>query len=210
MPAARNHNTMTFGGIGQGHESQHDVWRKMDYAALNNIRIREAALTGRRLRVVADLAAAYPPSVGLTSFTRTFTWDGARAFTIVDDVTLTTPRTAEWHLQSDTAFREVGGKYRNGTPGQAALAVSFIAPAKAHVTTGPATVKAPGPPGSIETGPEEERGFKLQATAPAAASMRFEVLLEIVAPSAQNGPAIRADRRSARHARRCGARKRPV
>ena len=203
MPAARNHNTMTFGGIGQGHESQHDVWRKMDYAALDNIRIREAALTGRRLRVVADLAAAYPASVGLTSFTRTFTWDGGHAFTIVDDVTLTTPRTAEWHLQSDTAFREVEGKYRNGTPGEVALAVSFIAPANAHVTTGPATVKAPGPPGSIETGPEEERGFKLEATAPAAASLRFEVRLEIVAPS------TRPERRR-RHPRRCGARKRPV
>ena len=52
------------------------VWRKMDHATLDNIRIREAALTGHRLRVVADLAAAYPASVGLTSFTRTFTWDG--------------------------------------------------------------------------------------------------------------------------------------
>ena len=40
LPAARNHNTMTFGGIGQGVESQHDVWRKMDYGALDRIRIQ--------------------------------------------------------------------------------------------------------------------------------------------------------------------------
>ena len=107
----------------------------------------------------------------------------ARDSRCIDDVTVDdAPKTAEWHLQSDTAFREVGGKYRNGTPGEAALAVSFIAPEKAHVTTGPATVKAPGPPGSIETGPEEERGFKLQATAPAASSVRFEVRLEVVLP----------------------------
>ena len=46
LPSARNHNTMTFGGVGQGVESQHDVWREMPYRALDGIRIREATLTG--------------------------------------------------------------------------------------------------------------------------------------------------------------------
>ena len=186
LPAARNHNTLTFGGIGQGIELQHDVWRTMDYGALDRIRISEAEFSGGRLRVVADLAAAYPASAGLAAFTRTFTWNGAKEFTIIDDVTMKRPMRAEWHLQSDTPFVEASGTYRNGRAGDAAVVVSVVAPEKLTVTTGEATVKAPGPPGSIETGPEEQRGFKLQATAPAAASVRFEVRLTVIEPGAES------------------------
>ena len=92
------------------------------------------------------------------------------------------PRAAEWHLQSDTPFVAAAGNYRNPAPGVASIQVSFVSPENVAVTIGSATVKAPGPPGSIETGPEEQRGFKLQATAPAAAAVRFEVRLEVVAP----------------------------
>ena len=104
LPSARNHNTMTFGGVGQGVESQHDVWRQMDYRALDGIRIRDANLTGGTMRIVADLAAAYPPSAGVTTFTRGFEWNGESSITVTDTVTLAKPLPAEWHLQSDTAF----------------------------------------------------------------------------------------------------------
>jgi len=66
LPSARNHNTMTFGATGQGVETQHDVWRSMDYASLDGIRISEAAISGGRARIVADLAAAYPKTAGVT------------------------------------------------------------------------------------------------------------------------------------------------
>ena len=55
LPSARNHNTLTFGGTGQGVDTQHDVWRLMDYGALDAIRIRQADLSGGRARLVADL-----------------------------------------------------------------------------------------------------------------------------------------------------------
>lgn len=191
LPAARNHNTVTFGGVGQGVESQHDVWRTLDYGVLAGIRIREADLSGGRLRVVADLGAAYPAAAGLAAFRRTFMWDGAKAFTITDEIALRNPRPAEWHLQSDTPFTNTGGRYRNDTAGEPGILVSFIAPETVDITTGRATVKAPGPPGSIESGPEEDRGFRLQATAPAASSVRFEVRLEVVMPGPASAPAAR-------------------
>jgi hypothetical protein len=178
LPSARNHNAMTFGGIGQGLESQHDVWRQMDYRALGGIRLRETHLDGGRMRIVADLAAAYPPAAGVRAFTRRFEWDGQSSITVTDDVTLARPLTPEWHLQSDTAFTGSATVFTSGGPGEPALRVSFASPSPVTVTTGRATVKAPGPPGSIEKGVEEPRGYVLTATAPAAATVRFEVALD--------------------------------
>ena len=180
IPSARNHNTLTFGGIGQGVDTQHDVWRQMDYRALDGIRIREADLGGGRVRIVADLAAAYPQPAGVTSFTRTVAWDGGTTFTVSDAVTLAAPKTAEWYLQSDTPFAGGGASFHNGLPGKPALRVSIVSPPGVASTTGPATVQAPGAPGSIETGPREERGHLLRLVAPAAKSFHFQTVLEIV------------------------------
>ena len=178
LPSARNHNAMTFGGIGQGLESQHDVWRQMDYRALGGIRLRETHLDGGRMRIVADLAAAYPPAAGVRAFTRRFEWDGQSSITVTDDVTLARPLTPEWHLQSDTAFTGSATVFTSGGPGEPALRVSFASPSPVTVTTGRASVKAPGPPGSIEKGVEEPRGYVLTATAPAAATVRLEIAID--------------------------------
>src|SRR5262249_49928335 len=58
LPSARDHNTLTFGGVGQGIEGEHDVWAAVPYARLDGIRITSAALEGAGLRLVADLTAA--------------------------------------------------------------------------------------------------------------------------------------------------------
>jgi hypothetical protein len=179
LPSARNHNTLTFGATGQGVETQHDVWRSMDYAGLDGIRIREADITGGRARIVADLAAAYPKAAGVTAFTRTFTWNGGSTITVADAVTLEAPKTADWHLQSDTPFEGAGTRFHNGKAGEPALLVSFASPKDLAVTAGAATVKAPGAPGSIEKGLEEQRGYALRAIAPAAAAFKFDVTLEV-------------------------------
>jgi hypothetical protein len=169
LPSARNHNTMTFGGVGQGVESQHDVWREIPYRALDDIRIREASLAGGKARIVADLAAAYPVTAGVSTFTRTFTWDGGSKINVADSVALKSARTAEWFLQSDTALTKAGNDH---------LRISFASPAGVAITTGVATVKSPGPPGSIEKGPEEQRGYVLKASAPAALTHAFDVTLQ--------------------------------
>jgi heparinase II/III-like protein/uncharacterized protein DUF4962 len=180
LPSARNHNTMTFGGTGQGVETQHDIWRQMDSRGLDGIRIREANLAGGRVRIVADLAAAYPKTAGVTAFTRTFTWDGGSIVTVTDAVTLSPARTAEWRLQSDTPFSGSGRRFVSGADGEPRLQVSFASPPDAAVTIGRATVKAPGPPGAIETGVEEDRGYVLTAIARAAEAIRFEVRLDVL------------------------------
>ncbi len=180
LPSARNHNAVIFAGTGQGVETQHDVWRSMNYGALDGIRIREAEMSGGRGRIVADLAAAYPKAAGVTAFTRTFVWDGRSTMTIADAVTLDSPKTAEWHLQSDTPFEGAGTRFRNFTSGKPALSVSLASPKAVAVTTAAATVRAPGAPGSIEKGVEEKRGYVLRAVAPAATTFNFNVTLEVI------------------------------
>jgi len=73
-------------------------------------------------------------------------------------------------------------RFENGRAGEPRLRVSFGS--SLAVTTGHATVKAPGPPGSIEKGAEERRGYVLTATSPAAGTVRFEVTLELLGSSA--------------------------
>jgi hypothetical protein len=97
-------------------------------------------------------------------------------------VTLAAARPAEWYLQSDTPFAGSGTRFQNAAPGAAGLRITMISPAAVASTTARATVQAPGAPGSIEKGTQEERGYVLRITAPAAASHRFEATLEVQPP----------------------------
>jgi hypothetical protein len=180
LPSARNHNTLTFGGVGQGIETGHDVWREMDNGALDKIRIVTADMSNGRARIVADLTSAYAPRAGVASFVRTFTWDGQNRFAVIDDVKMTKPNTAEWYLQSDSAFAASDGGYRNGAGNDVGLQVTFVSPRATKAVSERGVVKAPGPPGSIEKGPEEARGYVLRASMPAASTFRFEVTLDVV------------------------------
>ena len=56
LPSARHHNTITVGGVGQGIEGQHDVWRKMSPAALDGIRIVSATNDGGTLCVSSPMS----------------------------------------------------------------------------------------------------------------------------------------------------------
>ena len=93
-----------------------------------------------------------------------------RQINVADSVALKSARTAEWFLQSDTALTNTGNDR---------LRISFASPGGVAITTGAATVKSPGPPGSIEKGPEEQRGYVLKASAPAALTHAFDVTLEL-------------------------------
>ena len=56
----------------------------MDYRSLDAIRIRELNLSGRKASLVADLAAAYPASAGVRTFSRRFEWNGASTVSRID------------------------------------------------------------------------------------------------------------------------------
>ncbi len=180
LPTARNHNTVTFDGVGQGVEGDHDVWRGAPYPGFDGIRIRDIKALGSGVTIEADLGAAYPKVAALSAFTRTFTFDGASRFTVSDRFTVREPTSIEWRLQSDTPFEVANpGVYRNG----AGVAIeSVIAkPKNAEVAREVGKLKVPGPPGSITSGPEEDRGYVLTAKTKApAGESRVEATLTIV------------------------------
>jgi len=176
LPTARNHNTVTFDGTGQGVEGDHDVWRGAPYAGFDGVRIRDIKAVGSRVTIEADLAAAYPKVAALGAFTRTFTFDGTTGFTIADHVTLKSPASIEWRLQSDTPFDT---ENRNGAG--AAIRVTIDEPKNAEITREIGKLKVPGPPGSITTGKEEDRGYVLIArTKAAAGEAHIDVALKLV------------------------------
>jgi hypothetical protein len=178
LTSSRDHNTLTFGGVGQGVEGTHDVWDGIPYAQLDRVRVTECALSSSGVRIVAELAPGYPASLGLRQATRTFTFDGARTVRVRDEIAADRPLPAEWRLHADQPFAGAGTTFAV-TAGGARLEAELVDAAHARAETGPALLTAPGRPGSIEQGTREQRGYELVWSRPAAARQAFEVILRL-------------------------------
>jgi hypothetical protein len=178
-PQARHHNTVVVGGFGQGFEREHDTWEGMDRTALGGIRIEEAALAPSSARVVAELAAAYPPAAGLRTFRREFSFEAPGRFRVRDRLETSDDRVIEWFLHADRPIEVEGTTYRTGLDG-IALRGRVVLPVAARLRTGPTILTAPGRPGSIEQGPKDQRGFELVVEPPAAArAFDLDVAFEV-------------------------------
>ncbi len=167
QPQARHHNTVVIGGAGQGDEGGHDVWRNADQRALGTIRIASAQFTAGSARIEADFAGAYGAAAAASRVHRTFSFTAPATFAVSDVIETTTPQPVEWFLHTDTPVETAGSRYLLGVkPVQ--LAVDLKPPVGAKVTTGETTLMAPGRPGSITSGPQQQRGYQLKVeTAPA-------------------------------------------
>jgi Heparinase II/III-like protein len=173
-PLARHHNTVVIGEFGQGMEKEHDAWEGMDRAALDRVRITQATLTPASARIVADIAAAYPPAAGLTTLRREFTFEAPGRFRVRDQIETAEPRPAAWYLHADHPFAIDGTSFRD-RPGDV-LDGRAILPAGARLRTGPTILTAPGQPGSIEQGRPDQRGFEIVIEPPAASrATEFDV-----------------------------------
>jgi hypothetical protein len=178
QPQARHHNTITVGGIGQGDEGEHDVWRGMSQAALDTIRITRATADAMGVRVEADAAGAYPAAAGLAQFHRTVTFDGKAAFTVEDAIATSSPKTIEWFLHADAPFTAAGGGFvLDAEPVR--LRVRFDAPAGSKIVAGPTNLMAPGKPGSITEGKQEQRGYEIRVDVPAASAVTVKATLTV-------------------------------
>ena len=178
QPLARHHNTITVGGIGQGDEGGHDVWRSMDHAALDTIRITRATADSAGVRVEADAAGAYPAAAGLTRFHRVLTFDGKAAFAIEDAIETRAPKSVEWFLHADGPFAPLGEDFvLDAAPVR--LRVRVEAPAGSTTTAGPTNLMAPGKPGSITDGKQEQRGYEIRVDVPAASAVAIKAALTV-------------------------------
>jgi hypothetical protein len=181
QPQARHHNTITVGGHGQGDEGEHDVWRAMDQAALDAIRITAFAIEGRTVRIEADVAGAYLPASGLTSFHRTFRFDGANGFVVEDAMAMREAKPIQWFLQSDLPVQEAKGRFVLGGAAHS-LSATFATPPGTTTLVEKTILTAPGRPGSITEGPEEQRGYHVKLETPAATSATIRAELTVTPP----------------------------
>jgi uncharacterized protein DUF4962/heparinase II/III-like protein len=181
QPQARHHNTITVGGLGQGDEGDHDVWRSMGQAALDGIRITAMQADGAGVRIEADAAGAYLPSAGLARFHRTFRFDGRDAFVVEDAMELRQAKPIQWFLHSDVLIESRDGRFTVGGTSPSLMA-TIVSPADGRTTVEKTRLTAPGRPGSITEGPEEQRGYHLQLETPPALSTTIRVELKVVGP----------------------------
>jgi hypothetical protein len=178
QPQARHHNTITVGGQGQGDEGEHDVWRSMDQAALDAIRITAFETDGATVRIEADAASAYLPASGLATFHRVFLFDGARGFAVEDTIATRDAKPIQWFLHSDVPVQESAGGYLLGGSSPS-LAANITGPPGSTIVVDKTRLTAPGRPGAITEGPEEQRGFHVKVETPPATATSIRVTLTV-------------------------------
>jgi hypothetical protein len=177
-PQARHHNTVVVGGFGQGRETEHDAWEGMDRELLGKIRIEDATFGPGAVHIVAEIAAAYPPAAALETFRRELSFEAPGRFRVRDRLQTREDRALEWFLHADRPFAVDGTSFRVDAGG-VGLEGRVTLPLGAALRTGPTLLTAPGRPGSIEQGQEDQRGFELVVASAAARHVDFDVALEI-------------------------------
>lgn len=178
-PQSRHHNTVVVGGLGQGTEREHDAWEGMDRAALGAVRILGAESGTGHFRLAAEIAAAYPPQAALLRFRRELSYTAPGRFELRDRLEASRAQAFAWLLHADSPFTTRGAGFENDVGG-VRLAGEIRGPQGVRVRAGPTILTAPGPPGSIESGSQDQRGFELvvELSDPAQTvelEMRFEV-----------------------------------
>lgn len=180
-----HHNTLLVDGRGQEREGRHEVFRDLPYERLNRIRIRQLRQEGAALSVTCDLAAAYPPELGLTRLERSFEIEAA-SFRISDAMESDTPRALAALLHADRPPRSIDARTfafdsgDGGGGGGVTLQVRVEEPQAFGASVEPQWVIAQGRPGSVEQGEREQRGYRLTLQAPPSRFSRIVVKLTLI------------------------------
>lgn len=161
VPMTEHHNTVVIGGVGQGREGKgHDAFAGVPYEMLNKIRLQDVKMSDKGVSLIADLAGAYDPSVGVLNFTRRFEFKAPGEFLIDDSIKTDRPQLITSFLHSDSAIREQSGgfEFESGKP---SLFVEILEPKLFDSVIGPNFLTAPGRPGSVDKGEREQRGVRV-------------------------------------------------
>jgi sugar phosphate permease len=181
LVSSRQHNTITVGGAGQGVETDHDVWKGIPYETLAQTRM---TIDNDRFIITGDATSSYPASANLKRFTRTFTFRAPDRFIVEDVIETSAPQVIESYLHTDEPVRSAGtgagGSYQLGGA-DVWLDTKIVAPEGSRIEPGTTQIRAPGPPGSIEKGAVEQRGFELKVTTPPATSTRITMEMVVKA-----------------------------
>jgi len=159
---------ITVGGIGQGDEGEHDVWRGMSQAALDTIRITRATRTRRGGASRRTPRAPTRRRRALTRFHRVFTFDGKAAFTVDGRYSDQRAESVEWFLHADAPFTAQGNEFVLDRCAGPAAGAHRGAGRVEDVRCVRTNLMAPGKPGSITEGKQEQRVTRFAVDVPAA------------------------------------------
>jgi hypothetical protein len=169
IPSSKLSNTLLIDDRGQANEGGgHDAFRDYPYARLDSIRITSAVLDGRRAEIVAELAGAYHPQLGVDKLQRRFSFSG-RTWVVTDTLRASRPVVMTAQVHGDRAIVPAGER-RFLVEGKPAALKVEVQTAAAKAVIGPGIVVAAGPPGHVDQGPTEERGSVLRVSLPASSS----------------------------------------
>ena len=181
VPMTAHHNTLVFDRKGQAKEgSGHDAFAGVPYERLNKIRIRDLKMNSSKLSLIAELADAYEPEVGVEQFTRRFEFTAPGEFLIEDNVKTEKNSTVTAYLHADTNIVEREKNLFELQPDGTSLNVQILEPQDANLKVEKNLLITPGPPGNVDKGKREERGVRLAiSTDTKSGSAKFVVKLKI-------------------------------
>jgi len=159
-----HHNAIVFDGKGQNREGTgHDVWVGIPYERLDKIRLIDVKLDAKSATIVADLASAYEPEIGVKKFQRTFKFIAPGSFVVTDSIETDKPKTITSFLHADKKITQNSAGSFTFEPNGTSLLVEIEKPQDFDIKSEINVLTAPGKPGSVDKGEREERGVKLSA-----------------------------------------------
>jgi hypothetical protein len=181
VPMTEHHNTILIDGKGQAKEGAgHDAFEGVGYERLDRVRIVEVKIEQDRVVVRGDATSAYEPEIGVKKFVREFEYRRDVGFTIRDDVETTKASIITSVMHADGDLKKEGSRSFSITASSVKLLIEPQEPQALQDSIEANVVTAPGPPGSVDKGEQQERGSKLKlSTTKPVTSVQFVVSLKI-------------------------------
>lgn len=110
---------------------------------------------------MADVTWAYEPEVGVKKFTRKFEFKAPDSFTVTDNIETNSPKIITSFLHVDNDINQISDATFELEPNETSLLVEIIAPKGFETKVDANILTAPGKPGFVDKGGDEERGRKL-------------------------------------------------
>ena len=181
IPLTEHHNTLVFDKKGQAREGKgHDAFAEVSYERLNKIRITNTKFDNKKAVIVADVTAAYEPEIGVKKFFRTFEFTAPNTFLIKDEIETEKAQIITSYLHADNAIRQISDRVFEFEPGGTNLSAEIVEPQTIKMKIEKNILTAPGRPGSVDKGEQEERGVRLAiSTKEKVSKMMFLIKLKI-------------------------------
>jgi hypothetical protein len=129
---------------------------------LNRISLVSVKFDNKKVSIMADLTSAYEPEVGVKKFLRNFEFTAPNNFTIRDEVETDKPQIITSYLHADSTIRKISDRIFEFESGRGtSLSAEITEPKTIETKIEKNILTAPGRPGSVDKGEQEERGVRL-------------------------------------------------